>query len=497
MGNEIKKVEGVMSKSNFPGKYFHILIIAYLLIGANSSFGAVIEKMSGKICSFSLSGEIVPGDLGRFKDMFGMSTLSGSSENIALCLDSPGGSLMEAMKIAEYVRDSGIPTVIPAKASCMSACAWIFMFGYVRVSPEAEWVSRSMHYSGRLSFHAPSLNMGAEDKIPTAVAESAIDTIISATAALIRLSNTSKGPFDTAPTVRPDLIQLAFSYTGEDFFEVETVYDAGIFDISVFGYDKPKFLDYRDAVNVCNNIGSLWVRGWSGEYRGQEYQEPWNLLNVTDRADQSTAELMVVEGKDSGYVYHECAVSTVITDGFVRVCGYNQSLGLTFGDIRGDDISECEMGTGSNFIAYSDLATFAPNVLLSEIPNILSRRGKAVDDLKLYFPEGRRYCWLENENPIIVGVKSFANLRQLPAMNSTIIGTVLSGEKININISTATFAQAAERAQECFNVCMSQISGDSFSDKDQLTVNQCIDENLIWYEVNENGRGWISRKFLH
>lgn len=80
----------------------------------------------------------------------------------ALCLDSGGGDLDEAMKIAALFK--GWMMVVEDGAECISACSVIFMSaaardrvsGYSDKSP-----GRFLHYNGLLGFHSPSLNFPA------------------------------------------------------------------------------------------------------------------------------------------------------------------------------------------------------------------------------------------------------------------------------------------------------------------------------------------------
>ncbi|WP_417205040.1 hypothetical protein [Antarctobacter sp.] len=89
-----------------------------------------------------------------------------------LCLNSPGGSLVEALRIIDFIRrqstttevggPSGIQTGIARDDICDSACAYIFLAGrFVRfagLSHYEGWSNHVLHPLGRLGFHAPFLN---------------------------------------------------------------------------------------------------------------------------------------------------------------------------------------------------------------------------------------------------------------------------------------------------------------------------------------------------
>jgi hypothetical protein len=75
----------------------------------------------------SLTGEIVPGDQVKFLD-----TLEPARSNRpvkALRLNSPGGSIREAVNIAGIVRANNIQTSVGTAETCASACFIIFTAG--------------------------------------------------------------------------------------------------------------------------------------------------------------------------------------------------------------------------------------------------------------------------------------------------------------------------------------------------------------------------------
>jgi len=75
-----------------------------------------------------LTGEITTGDTERFVSIV-KETNDASREVSGLRLDSPGGDLAEAARLADAVRYSRIATVIVSKATCASACFIVFAAG--------------------------------------------------------------------------------------------------------------------------------------------------------------------------------------------------------------------------------------------------------------------------------------------------------------------------------------------------------------------------------
>jgi hypothetical protein len=88
-----------------------------------------------------LQGEIVPGDFERVQSA--ARDLASENHVIVLALESSGGSVVEALKIAEFVRENWITTWIYGRTAevddpdrslivCDSACAYIFLAGIER-----------------------------------------------------------------------------------------------------------------------------------------------------------------------------------------------------------------------------------------------------------------------------------------------------------------------------------------------------------------------------
>ena len=110
--------------------------------------------------TFVLDGVIEPGDTDRFKAYF---EANADGFGFAVALNSPGGSMMEGIRLGEYLRQTGIHTVVaqyPERsagmedfdysavqsipgAQCSSACALAFLGG----------VERSIDAGGKIGFH--------------------------------------------------------------------------------------------------------------------------------------------------------------------------------------------------------------------------------------------------------------------------------------------------------------------------------------------------------
>lgn len=86
---------------------------------ARASDGSVILTMTG---------EIVEGDFDDFNDALDQAIEDGQRVSL-MRLDSPGGNILESVKIAEAVRDKKIATSVLGRAKCASACFIVFAAG--------------------------------------------------------------------------------------------------------------------------------------------------------------------------------------------------------------------------------------------------------------------------------------------------------------------------------------------------------------------------------
>lgn len=78
------------------------------------------------------TGEIIPGDLDRLAAYVG--ALPSASRILGFTLDSPGGNLAEASKIARTFRRIGATVGVLGQAKCVSACFLIFAAGAKKIT---------------------------------------------------------------------------------------------------------------------------------------------------------------------------------------------------------------------------------------------------------------------------------------------------------------------------------------------------------------------------
>lgn len=218
--------------------------LAALVMAATQAHSAILEE-SGPVqtdpgigCSLTLSGEIGRGDADALSARLdaliaGIDNYpSGRPEQqIVLCLQSPGGSFVEAVAMARAIHQRDVTTRVSPGESCLSACAVAFLGGrFNSRSGEGSWPSRYLHPDARLGFHAPALIL-PEGDFTREDAQRAYDIAIEAVG-LISLEARTLG-------LPQDLLTAMFTHHGEDFFYVTTLDHAAYFDIRLYGYDLP------------------------------------------------------------------------------------------------------------------------------------------------------------------------------------------------------------------------------------------------------------------
>lgn len=91
-----------------------------------------------------LTGEIAPGDGQRFADWIETAT----TQPATVMLNSPGGSVTDALDIGRQVRALGLDSELAAGDLCLSACPYVLIGGVHRRVDAAAAVGLHQHYFG-------------------------------------------------------------------------------------------------------------------------------------------------------------------------------------------------------------------------------------------------------------------------------------------------------------------------------------------------------------
>lgn len=242
-------------------------------------------------CTHRFTGSLENGDAALFE------AIATDNENFAmLCLDSPGGSFGEAIRIAKLFSDKNIGTRIEAGATCESACALIFMAGR-HVSNQTENITRLriLHPQGRLGFHAPALVIpeGAyQAETVNRAYNVALGTVSSAISEIIQ-----SGTPDAGDNIRMSLLGTMLSTPSDSMHYITTTGEAGRWQIELGPLDMPFPKDNTSLVRGCLNA-------WSWQFDRAAGPETWEFpVRPTDE-DPNAFDVTISEiSGDSCRIY--------------------------------------------------------------------------------------------------------------------------------------------------------------------------------------------------
>ena len=225
------------------------LIGLLYLVSCNGAQGAAIDRINSEVCKARLSGEINEGDFERLK------TALPEVRGGTLCLDSPGGSYEEALRVAEFVHENGIATLIDQGQHCYSACALIFMAG-TAFHENSIVIDRRLHILGTLGFHAPYL---AKDKkrYDQVSLDVAYRTGMVALGKLLDIARNS-AVADRNNVFPVALLAEALKRGPLEAFEVDTVRKAIEYKIDLDGVPELTKLTQEKVCTACSNLHPLF-----------------------------------------------------------------------------------------------------------------------------------------------------------------------------------------------------------------------------------------------
>jgi hypothetical protein len=169
--NKIFQFSNFMNKH----KFLAFLFVLISLFGVTSIWAAEIQ-IEKKI-NVTFRGEIKPGDAEQFASVIADRTLINK-----LSIDSPGGDLLEAMRIAELVKKLHITVEVAKGGHCVSACFFIFLEGHLKVFSSAndDGTLPTKNYPnqrGYVGIHRPYLKSPRGDVASTKLQEAVMRKI--------------------------------------------------------------------------------------------------------------------------------------------------------------------------------------------------------------------------------------------------------------------------------------------------------------------------------
>lgn len=227
-----------------------VIVLATISIRSQAAAATITTQLSQNEmemgCGIAVRGFIADGDASDLTAAVADLEVYELSSKPRLCLDSPGGSFVEAVRIVEAMRDFPVllSTAVAEDARCESACSIIFMAGLEGGRLESPRPMRIMHPRSRLGFHSPNLELSSGEYSHEDVERS----FFIAMEAISRLLSTRA----TTASFSDSLIIEMLATAPSEMFYIETVHQAARWLISVAPVDLPNYTALA-PFNACRN----------------------------------------------------------------------------------------------------------------------------------------------------------------------------------------------------------------------------------------------------
>lgn len=308
------------------------------------------EEVSGYRCHYRLSGPLENGDLAKLDSV----AINGG----LLCLDSPGGSYGEALRIIDYMQKQKMQgTRLEEGATCDSACAIIFMAGIHFSFEVGEFPWREMHRTARLGFHSPALVVPEGTYDASSVGKAYNVALASMADALGKL--VLKRDFDGAVWMQPSLLGTMLATPPENLEHVDTIGEAGRWRIKVLPDLPSAGLDEESLKRFCRNI-----LAWSRDDAAPAGPDTEGRLLVISRTPEERGEGETITITEEGM--------------WVRGCKFGVPRGATSTDDYGIRVTPFSDVSDEPKMLAQNIHLLDPATPLTAIPAVSSPSAKPV-----------------------------------------------------------------------------------------------------------------------
>lgn len=264
-----------------------ILLLAFLFT-SDLTCAAVIGPSAEPECDYHLRGRIAAGDTAKLEAV--QSQMGG----FVLCLDSPGGSLIEGTRLFEEIWSRDIGTRVLSGENCLSACSIAFLGGSVDEGTSfIRRQERVLEVGGDLGFHAPSLELKNSESYSADEINRAFEIALKSAEGLFSIK---QAELHGVSAMNDFLYQRILATRPNSMFHIETIGDAILSNIALAGVKYPARINRSAVTNICDNA---WVarsaRSRPGNAATREY---FNDLAEGGYGKKRT----VLIRKDNGYV---------------------------------------------------------------------------------------------------------------------------------------------------------------------------------------------------
>jgi hypothetical protein len=475
-------------------------VVAFLLVipvkPAQSAEIELVDAYHAR-CHAVLSGTIVDGDAERIRKILPGDPESGLYviEAPTLCLNSPGGSFAEGLKIARYLRETGVRTHVAAFDECLSACAIAFLGGSFNWWEDRLYnsQSRSIHATARLGFHGPSLRVD-DGSFSRAMVEEAFKVAIRATARIftrldeLRISN--------------DFALSFIEVTRDSFLEIDRPERVQALGVDVVGlHPLPARLPDERMRDICHRVmPQTNPNAPVPEFSSYVYRGSWTLDLPTSQ-DGKIRQAYLAAAEEEGMPYWRGCIFSWRAETTEATRGQ-----LSVGLLKASDMIKSDRGNYANIkppspehlsrqLREADLRSqrlpptlvSPPGATLKELANPAAlRRGQMAASI----------CGAHRRAYSVRDVNSFATMRAAPGFEEKVIAEVPLGAQITPVLDVSDNTRIL--SDQCLSAyTLSRLP--AVTPEALRQIDQCRrSSNEVWWKVaTESGqKGWMSSKFL-
>ncbi|MFG6562455.1 hypothetical protein [Sulfitobacter sp. 1A15299] len=341
-------------------------------------------------CRVELTGPIERGDA---ETLLGLADqllvhVGESTRGSTLCLDSPGGMLIEGMEMARFILEKGVSTFLREDATCASICAIMFMMGNYQ-GEEVAGISRRMHFSARLGFHRPYMTPDEALSYTSEDVASTYDLGMETVFDILTIAN-QRSPWGTAQMIEPELLQRILGTPGDQMFYVSTVEQALRWQIGIEGLPSILPLNRHRMHYACENALATRValtselNGPGGLLTDEIFHfQPLNSYSIqlvaSVTAPPVSGQVRVISLR-AGYSGVSCAIE--MQGSHIRVCGVDEATDSYIGN--------CEQAYGMRYL--SPLAQFHPRTQLVtlSLADAVGADARRISLCEIYDGSGKR-----------------------------------------------------------------------------------------------------------
>ncbi len=231
-----------------------LFTVALFLAATQSALSAQISRSSDPECRIDIVGPIAVGDFNRLtvhREFLMEPGVEGTNQSI-VCLDSPGGSVVDGLKIAEFFLNEGVSTRVRANKKCLSICAIMFMMGNIRAG-ELSQISRRIHVTSELGFHRPYIRLDDAKSFTSGTVEEIFDLGMETIFEMMTLA-TRPTPYGGGLMMEPSLVRTMTGTARNDMYIVKRIEELIHWKIEVDGLPKIKQPTEFNLVFACENM---------------------------------------------------------------------------------------------------------------------------------------------------------------------------------------------------------------------------------------------------